>query len=110
MALEVVLWKWLCKNIGRLFLGTNGVDLDESITNMFAKVMIDNVDVFRPWSELRQASKFKSAGVIFKDFAEHVGHRGNDTKTSLFDFSNQEHDGEYVVERLRHGNVLGFGR
>ncbi len=45
MTLEVILYERLRKSIGDMFCSVNGKDLDESLPNMFTKVMVAHVDV-----------------------------------------------------------------
>jgi hypothetical protein len=45
MTLEVILCQRLRKSIGDLFFGVDGKDLDESLPNMFTKVMVAHIDV-----------------------------------------------------------------
>lgn len=69
---EVVLGEHLCENVSGLFLGTDGVNLDEPIANVLMKMMIDNIDVFRPGTKFCQTSELDCTGVIFKNLEENA--------------------------------------
>ncbi len=45
MTLEIVLRKSLGQNVSRLVFSANGEDLDQSISHVFAKVVVTHVDV-----------------------------------------------------------------
>jgi hypothetical protein len=50
MRLKVILCQSSCESISNLIFGVNREDLDESLVQKFAKMMIANVYVLGPWA------------------------------------------------------------
>ena len=60
MAGEVVLSERFGQHVGDLIGRANREDLDQSLANMFAKVMVAHVDVLGARAKLWKSCKFKS--------------------------------------------------
>jgi hypothetical protein len=50
MTLEVILCQSFCECVSNLVFGVDGEDLDESLLNAIAKMMIANINVLGPWA------------------------------------------------------------
>ena len=55
MTLEIVLRKSLGQDVCRLVFGANGEDLDQSISHVFAKVVVTHADVLCARAQLRES-------------------------------------------------------
>ena len=58
MTLEIVLRKSLGQDVCRLVFSANGEDLDQSISHVFAKVVVTHVDVLGARAQLGESRKF----------------------------------------------------
>ncbi len=108
MALKIILRKGLSENIGDLVPSPDGKNFNETVLNMFTKVVEARVDVFGAGAKFWQASKFEGTGVVLECFAEDVRNVGNDGEPLFTNFLNEKHDGEDVAEGLRKRDVFGF--
>jgi hypothetical protein len=55
MTLEIVLRKSLGQNVSRLVFSVNEEDLDQSISHVFAKVVVTHADVLCARAQLRES-------------------------------------------------------
>jgi len=55
MTLEIVLRKSLGQNVSCLVFSANGEDLDQSISHVFAKVVVTHVDVLGARAQLQES-------------------------------------------------------
>jgi hypothetical protein len=55
MTLEIVLRKSLGQDVCRLVFSANGEDLDQSISHVFAKVVVTHVDMLCARAQLRES-------------------------------------------------------
>ena len=58
MTLEVILRKSLGQDVCRLVFSANGEDLDQSISHVFAKVVVTHVDVLGARAQLGEPREF----------------------------------------------------
>jgi hypothetical protein len=94
VSLEVIPRKGFSKSVSNLIPGSHWEDLDEPISNMFAKMMVTHIDVLGTRTKLWKPSKFQCTGGILKNLAVYVGLGTNDLKTPLPNFLDQKHNGK----------------
>jgi hypothetical protein len=102
MALKIVLGDGLREDIGNLVFCPDGINFDETVSNMLAEVMKARVDVFGARAaKFGKTSKFEGTGVVLECFATNMGRVGNDSKSLFMNFPNEKHDREDVAEHLQ---------
>ena len=60
---------WLRKDVSNLIISSNRKDLDDSLSDMFTKMMIDDVDVLGSQVKLWKSGEFECSCIVFKGFA-----------------------------------------
>jgi hypothetical protein len=73
MTFKIVLYQRFVESIGDLILGIDREDLDETLSHMFAKMMVTHIDVLGPTrAKLGKPCQLKGARVVFKNLAIHI--------------------------------------
>ncbi len=72
MTLNNILCQRFGESISNLILGINREDLDESLSHMFTKMLVTNIDVLGPRAKLGKPCQFKGARVVFKNLSIHI--------------------------------------
>jgi hypothetical protein len=108
MTHKVVLSKCLGQYVGGLVRCTNREDLDKSFTDVLAKMMVTYVDVLSASAKFRKPGKFKGSRVIFEYLTKDIRFGADDNNVVLLHFLDEFHDGNNVMKRHRHSNILSF--
>jgi hypothetical protein len=86
MTLKIILCQRFGESIGDLILGIDREDLDETLSNMFTKMMVTHIDVLGPRAKLGEPCQFEGTRVVFKNLAIHIRFSAKDLETSLLHF------------------------
>ncbi len=108
VACKVILSQCFGKHISNLVSSTNREDLDESLANIFTKMMVAYIDVLGAWTKFGKSGKFQHSRVVLKDFAVDIRFGIDDWDVVVLHFLNEFHDWNDISKRHGHGNVLSF--
>jgi len=81
------------KNISWLIFRVNGISSDVTMVNIVTKVMVLDIDVFCPWSDLGDCGNLDGTTVVFKDTAVHCWLGTSKSETKRMQFLHCLHDG-----------------
>jgi hypothetical protein len=100
MTLKSFLCQRFGENISNLILGIDREDLDESLLNMFTKMMVTHIDVLGPRVKLGKPCQFKGTRVVFKNLAILIRLGLKNLEILLPHFLQQPHDSNDIPQSL----------
>jgi hypothetical protein len=91
-----------------LIVSIHLLDLDGLVGHVLSKVVILEIDVASPWTQVRDVRKLDASGVVFKDGASKDWSCTGDWNSLVLRFFEEPHHWNRISKRLAKSDVLGF--